>query len=164
MPDVKSPWVIWRRWNDPLAPLFEFQGGPESELEEALARQAEDLSGEPAAHAAAPRQASGQLGPAVVGPMGIIPVHEHGIPSRLYKFWMGHTRCDLTRGLAERIAETEGVESLDVFTRYRFRLGVGFAFRSDHTLERVADVIAVYQQKRGLSAWGQQEPRVEKED
>jgi hypothetical protein len=85
-------------------------------------------------------------GPAVVGPLGIIPLHEDSLPSVLFNFWMGHTNFDITTGptgVKEKIEAVAGVETLDVFTRYRFRLGIGRAFDEKVVLSAVdAAVVA----------------------
>lgn len=67
-------------------------------------------------------------GPVMIGPMGIIPINEHNTPSKIYCFWMGHTNFSITKTLRRVIEKVAGVETLDVFTRYRFRVAVGKAF------------------------------------
>lgn len=70
----------------------------------------------------------GNTGPCVIGPMGVIPMHESNIPSKMYNFWMGDTNFDLTNDIAKKIESCTGVESLDVYSRYRFRIAIGRAF------------------------------------
>jgi hypothetical protein len=70
-------------------------------------------------------------GPILVGPMGVVPLNEHNIPSKVYCFWMGHANFDITRDVLQKIENTPGVEALDVFTRYRFRVAIGKAFLTD---------------------------------
>lgn len=61
-------------------------------------------------------------------PMGIIPINEHTASSKIFNFWVGHTNFNVTKNIAQIIEETDGVETLDIFTRYRFRIAVGKAF------------------------------------
>lgn len=72
-------------------------------------------------------------GPVMVGPMGVIPLSEHNTPSKVYMFWMGHTNFDITESVAETIEQVPGVEALDIFTRYRFRVAVGKGFIDPET-------------------------------
>lgn len=68
------------------------------------------------------------LGPVLVGPMGVIPLTENATPSKVYNFWLGHTNFNITSSIENVIENTPGVETLDVFTRYRFRIAIGKAF------------------------------------
>lgn len=71
--------------------------------------------------------------PMMVSPMGIIPITEHNTPSKIFCFWMGHTNFDITAKIKELIEKTPGVETLDIFTRYRFRVAIGKAFIDENT-------------------------------
>lgn len=64
----------------------------------------------------------------IATPMGIIPVTENTISSKIFNFWIGHSNFDITHRIAGVIEETDGVETLDIFTRYRFRIAIGKAF------------------------------------
>jgi hypothetical protein len=50
---------------------------------------------------------------------------------------MGHTNFDITRRVAETIEITEGVETLDIYTRYRFRISVGKAFEDSMVMRTI---------------------------
>lgn len=71
----------------------------------------------------------------IATPMGIIPVTDNTMSSKIFNFWIGHTNFDITYKVANIIEKTEGVETLDIFTRYRFRIAVGKAF-DDSTVMR----------------------------
>jgi hypothetical protein len=58
--------------------------------------------------------------PQVITIAGIVPTD--------FNFWLGHTDFPITNNVAETISEINGVEVLDVITKYRFRIGVGLAF------------------------------------
>lgn len=64
----------------------------------------------------------------IATPMGIIPVNDNTASGKIFNFWVGHTNFDITKKVAETIEQTDGVESLDIYTRYRFRISVGKAF------------------------------------
>lgn len=125
--------IIWRRWQDPMAPMV--RGRPAAAFEP---REDED---DPDYHGAVSTfggggdenpyddgQPRGPLGPCVLGPMGVVPLHESNLPSKLFNFWMGDANFHLTPRVVDAVAAVPGVESLDVFTPYRFRMAVGRAF------------------------------------
>jgi hypothetical protein len=64
----------------------------------------------------------------IATPMGIIPVTDNTMSGKIFNFWIGHTNFDITHKVADVIEKTDGVETLDIFTRYRFRIAVGKAF------------------------------------
>lgn len=73
----------------------------------------------------------------IATPMGIIPMNENTMSSKLFNFWMGHTNFDITKRVADTIERTEGVETLDIFTRYRFRISVGKAFDDSEIMRKI---------------------------
>lgn len=58
--------------------------------------------------------------------------------------WIGHTRTNITPKLAANIAKVEGVETLDVITRYRFRVGIGKLFNDRKIKSSIAELIKSY--------------------
>jgi hypothetical protein len=60
---------------------------------------------------------------------GIIAVDELTNPNRVFNTWIGHTNFDLTKKVERVIEEVRGVETLDVLTRYRFRVAIGLMFK-----------------------------------
>lgn len=77
-------------------------------------------------------------------PMGIIPITENTSSSKIFNFWMGHTNFSITHRIAEIIEETNGVETLDVFTRYRFRIAIGKAFTDSGVMKNINDSVYEY--------------------
>lgn len=128
--------IVWRKWSDPLAPLVKTYTPEEDDDDPGFhdARQSFGLKVQDKPEKPPKR---GQLGPAVLGPHGIIPLRESNLPSTLFNFWMGDTNFDVTHHVKNDIASVPGVETIDVFTRYRFRIGVGRAFRSDEVLREI---------------------------
>ncbi len=125
--------IIWRRWADPMLPLVNGKlprayVPEEDEGDEGyhLCRAAFGCDEESHIHddGDEPRM----TGPCLTGPMGAIPLRESNLPSKLFNFWMGDTNFDITHDVQDAMASVPGVESLDVYTRYRFRLAVGRAF------------------------------------
>ena len=73
----------------------------------------------------------------IATPMGVIPVNDNTASGKLFNFWMGHTNFDITKKVAETIEKTDGVESLDIYTRYRFRISVGKAFEDSVVMREI---------------------------
>jgi hypothetical protein len=71
--------------------------------------------------------------------MCIVPYNELTAPGSLFNFWVGHTNFNLSKKIVKIIEESEGVEILDVFTRYRFRIGIGKCFSDSETMKTIND-------------------------
>jgi hypothetical protein len=77
--------------------------------------------------------------------MGMIPLHEKTACTKIFKFWIGHTNFNITPNIANIIEQVEGIEILDIFTRYRFRIAVGKAFKDRDVMNNIQE--AVYETK-----------------
>ena len=75
----------------------------------------------------------------IMSPHGIIPVTEYNNPTASFNLWTGHTNFPLTHEAFKIIASTIGVESLDIITPYRFRLGVGTLFSAAQVCEDIVN-------------------------
>lgn len=82
---------------------------------------------------------------AMITPMGMIPLHEKTACTKIFKFWIGHTNFNITQNIAGIIEKVDGVEILDVFTRYRFRIAIGKAFKDRNVMQNIQR--AVYETK-----------------
>lgn len=74
-------------------------------------------------------------------PMGIIPVTENTASGKIFNFWTGHTNFDITPKIALLIEQASGVEALDVFTRYRFRIAIGKAFKDANVMQKINETV-----------------------
>lgn len=97
--------IAWEKWNDPFAHLVEDEDSDDDEP-----------TFERKGHKA------------VMTQMGIFPVTEYSQPGKTFNFWIGYTNFPITRKVHKLINNMTGVETLDVFTKYRFRIGVGKLF------------------------------------
>lgn len=77
-------------------------------------------------------------------PFGIIPINENTASSKIFNFWTGHTNFPITYKVARIIEETNGVETLNVFTKYRFRISVGKAFKDSLVMRNINNNIYTY--------------------
>jgi hypothetical protein len=120
------PIIIWEKWIDPFgenideARWNDYDGDEDnismqSELKEQLQKPIKVIS----------------------SPLGIIPYNEHSASSKIFNFWVGHSNFNLSNSVCENIEKIEGVEILDIFTRYRFRVAVGKAFKDQEVLHNI---------------------------
>ena len=78
---------------------------------------------------------------AIATPMGLIPYTENTASSKIFNFWVGHTNFTLTKRLSNIIENIDGVETLDIFTRYRFRIAIGKNFDASRVMKEINDVV-----------------------
>ena len=74
---------------------------------------------------------------AIMTPMGMIPLNEQTACTKTFKFWIGHTNFTISEEYKNIIERTEGVETLDIFTRYRFRIAIGKAFQDRDIMQNI---------------------------
>lgn len=77
----------------------------------------------------------------IASPLGLIPYNEHTASSKIFNFWIGHANFDVSSFVKNIIEETSGVEILDIFTRYRFRIAVGKCFNDSETMKLINDKV-----------------------
>lgn len=78
---------------------------------------------------------------AIATHMGIIPYNEYTDCSKIFNFWLGHTNFDITQNVADIVQSIDGVETLDIFTRYRFRVAFGKAFSDREVMGKITETI-----------------------
>ena len=68
-------------------------------------------------------------------PLGIFQYEDKLRPSEKFDCWIGYTNFDITQNISDLIESVDGVEALEVMSRYTFFLGVGkmFNFRNVRT-------------------------------
>lgn len=131
--------IMWLKWSDPLAHLIDkHKEDSDDKLESARNSYLTDDDN----YYKFNEDSRGQTGPALLGPNGIIPLQESTLPGKLYNFWVGHTNFGITNDIRDQIAAVEGVETLDIFTRYRFRMSVGKNFEQEAVKAAVEQKIA----------------------
>jgi hypothetical protein len=125
--------IIWQKWIDPFGrdeESFDFDpyvGDYENEEEIEDSDEDEELK----------IQKNPQAIKAIATPMGIIPFNDNTASGKIFNFWMGHTNFDISKNIANIIEKIEGVETLDVFTRYRFRIAIGKAFDDSQIMRNI---------------------------
>ena len=61
-------------------------------------------------------------------PLGIFHYEDKLKPSEKFDCWIGYTNFDITQNISDLIECVDGVEALEVMSRYTFFLGVGKMF------------------------------------
>jgi hypothetical protein len=124
--------IVWEKWKDPLSPEKDewFPDGEKKkdELEPFDESYEEELVEVSPAHL-------------FMSNMGIIPHNPVESINKMFNFWTGHTNFSITTGMAHRMEKIEGVEVLDILTRYRFRIGVGKLFKDGNVMNQVQDTV-----------------------
>ena len=128
--------VIWEKWRDPF-------GSDDEIIQNILSENEEETEDENQIPETADNQNPQNIR-VMATPMGIIPVTENTASGKIFNFWTGHTNFNITRRIASIIEETEGVETLDIFTRYRFRISVGKAFDDSSIMRSINDNVYSY--------------------
>jgi hypothetical protein len=136
--------IIWEKWRDPFGELDEdispndglgeFLDDNHDEDEEDSDQLINDNSFKTVA-----KQVK-----VIATPMGIVPINENTASGKIFNFWTGHTNFDITKGVFNILETVDGVETLDVFTRYRFRIGIGKAFTDSYVMNNIQNSIYEY--------------------
>jgi len=77
----------------------------------------------------------------IMTPFGMMPLTEQSLASNYFKFWTGHTNFKLLRSHIDMIGMVEGVETIDVLTPYRFRIGVAKLFVDRDVMSNVRKIL-----------------------
>lgn len=137
--DQREKVIIWQKWSDPYAQDIEEEISEEDEdsyeYEESLEEDNPELD-----------YAAEKVNKfrAIATPMGIIPINETTASGKIFNFWVGHTNFDITNAIGLLIEESAGVETLDIFTRYRFRIGIGKAFNDSQVMRNINKTVYEY--------------------
>lgn len=99
---------VWEKWKDPLLSNYEETEYPGYDLDE---------DGNEIPIHTASRQ------PVLHTPFGVVSVLNDAMAANTFDFWIMHTNFDIKEGIARVIEQVAGVETLEVYTRYRVRIG-----------------------------------------
>jgi hypothetical protein len=123
----KNPLIVWEKWVDPLG----------NEEENTFINESYNQEDEPTIIKTKPIKM-------LMTPMGMIPYNENTAASSIFNFWVGHTNFDISSEICSLIEEADGVETLDIFTRYRFRVGIGKVFDDGEIMRQINNLINQY--------------------
>ncbi len=119
-----NPLIVWEKWVDPL-------GGEEENS--FIDKEDEDND--------TPTMIKTKPVKMLLTPMGMIPYNENTATSSIFNFWVGHSNFDISPEICGLIEQAYGVETLDIFTRYRFRIGVGKVFDDGDVMRNINHII-----------------------
>ena len=130
--------VLFEKWHDPF-----FDDASEAPAEDDLmtAEEAEGLLRMDGIEPEEMMGASIRPTPFLATSMGPMSITEHTQPSKVFNFWVGHSNTQITTPIGEAIAKVEGVEVLTVFSRYRFRVGIGKMFKDGKVFRDIRKAI-----------------------
>lgn len=146
-----NPLIIWEKWRDPYGhdDILDIEETLENNddigefLDDNQNISIPSQSNTQENHTF-PQQQFKQKIPFMFTPMGIIPYTENTAASYIFNFWTGHTNFNLSKKICNIIEETDGIETLDIFTRYRFRIGVGKCFIDSSVMRKINKNIYQY--------------------
>lgn len=136
--------IIWEKWRDPFGELDE-DISPSDGLGEFLNDDTDNNDDEESGQLVNnPFQIAAKQVKVISTPMGIVPINENTASGKIFNFWTGHTNFDITKGVFNILEVVDGVETLNVFTRYRFRIGIGKAFTDSYVMNNIQNSIYEY--------------------
>jgi len=143
----KENTIIWQKWADPFGEdeidsiqdlLNQNDGISDNFIDEEENEQNKTINKNQIV------KSSNQHIKVIATPMGIVPVNENTCSGKIFNFWVGHTNFDITKNIASIIESTDGVETLDIFTRYRFRISIGKAFNDSKVMRDINKKVYSY--------------------
>jgi hypothetical protein len=120
------PQIIWEKWVDPFG----------DDLDEAQWNEYDDDDDPDVADQQELLKHKKPI-KVISSPLGLIPYNEYTSSSKIFNFWVGHSNFNLTQDIVSEIEKCEGVEILDVFTRYRFRVAIGKCFNDSDVMNNI---------------------------
>lgn len=136
--------IIWEKWKDPYGENIddvEWPGYdlPKDEVKEYTDGYESDILELDPIHASTNGEEK-QL-KNILTPMGMVPLTEYTRPSKIFNFWVGHTNFSITKTIYKCVEKTDGVETLDIFTRYRMKIGIGMCFKPRDVMYKINTTI-----------------------
>lgn len=111
--------IKWQKWVDPLGSNVDEVEWPGYNVDE---------DGEPIPI----HKVKGM--PILSTPFGPLSITEHSLAANQFDFWNMHTNFDITPEIFAEIEKVDGVETLNVLTRYRLRVGLSISGLFDGTI------------------------------
>ena len=131
--------ITWEKWEDPFEVQEDYtQDYSEDYGEDLTEEEYRQLLQEVEEHHAQDTQSAQYR--FILTPFGAMSPDQISI-GKYFKFWIGHTNFDITSKISDIIEKTEGVEVLNIYTRYRFRIGVGQCFQDRNVMSSIQDKI-----------------------
>lgn len=138
---IVTPKIVWQKWQDPFSDESTYSS-PDDFIKspDFIDDINENTSYENDTDTDTDSGFSKKPIKAIITPFGLVPYNDQYNIGSFFNFWIGHTNFDLTPKITALIENTEGVEVLDVYTRYRFRIGIGQLFNSSDILSNINQI------------------------
>lgn len=140
MTDQIKPLIVWQKWVDPFGSeqdetkWNDYDKTDDSEYDDEYNDDINEIINE------SPKEKV----KVIYSPMGLIPYNEHTASSKIFNFWVGHTNFTITKEIADIIESVDGIEILDIFTRYRFRIAIGKCFDDSDVMSSINNITYDY--------------------
>lgn len=119
--------IVWEKWVDPLQSSIEAtQAMLDEEENDEEAYPDENSEYDDEYIKASPLKPLGmgiKKFPIISTPFGMLSPSEHAFASSQFDFWVMHTNFDINEGIATLLERMPGIETLEITTRYRARIG-----------------------------------------
>lgn len=133
--------IIWEKWVDPFyIPPMQIPTQKEQKQEEEWASYPEYEDYEEEQEEDDEQDEESML--LLYSEMGVIPYNEQTSSAKIFNFWIGHTNFGITEDIKKKIEQVAGIEILDVFTRYRFRIAIGKAFTDRDVMNSISAALS----------------------
>jgi hypothetical protein len=130
-----EPLIVWEKWIDPFGGDIDETKWNDYNEEENYSDIFEHQDIKPQLHKPVK---------VISTPMGLIPYNEYTASSKIFNFWVGHTNFNISEDIVNILERCDGVEILDIFTRYRFRIGIGKCFTDSDVMSDIKNKIYNY--------------------
>jgi len=131
--------IIWEKWEDPFELKEDYGDDLEHDVtEEEYNQLVSEI--EKSYQEQETQEQQAQQYRFILTPFGAVSPDQISI-GKNFKFWIGHTNFNITSVVSGIIEDTEGVEILDVYTRYRFRIAVGHSFTDREVMSAIQKTI-----------------------
>lgn len=140
----KDNTIIWQKWQDPFGEKDDNIDLDDDEYSNFYEENEEDIIDFEEKKSKLNEIINNKQIKVIATPMGIVPINENTASGKIFNFWIGHTNFNITKNIATLIEEADGVETLDIFTRYRFRISVGKAFNDSLVMQAIQKSLYQY--------------------
>ena len=140
MTQQEKPTIIWEKWIDPFGQDIDEAKSTDyndniTDINDIVSE--DENPDDPEDHSYYRKDTINHPIKVIASPLGLIPYNEHTASSKIFNFWLGHTNFNISEIIKTTIEQCDGVEILDIFTRYRFRIAIGKCFSSSETMSLI---------------------------
>ena len=127
--------IVWEKWKDPYDDRDEWFPKHEDKKQVDGEYEDEEFSEEEITFEQIPQ--------ILMANVGAMPMYKPPSIGKIFNFWTGHTSFSISGPIAARIESVEGVEILDIYTRYRFRVGIGKLFKDREVMNAIQQAMYI---------------------